>query len=880
MKTNKISKTVLAVSLLFTSFSCSIGQTLTPNLTDKNKIENQENQGTIVVNLGDIFGSQKHKFSLKNYKFDESAVNEIKMSVYSTDALGNVTFDANGNLKPEIEKVIKRSESISEVFLPVAAGKNKVVAIETFDIKKIKLSTLMGSLNVYGGKKTTLNVNFGTYPVAELLRKLMSSTIVADRMLAHSLDLDSLNLFINSLTGYDINSNTYGAINPSFLDIDNIISNIKANRLKVSDASVPMVKGDVKAYRFISSSDNLFNIAGNVVSNNALDATPFTFSGNVAVGDIIFLKEKDLSTGAESEHQLTVMALNAGNTITVDRVIDFTGKEVKTISIPDRKKYDNELKGKIRYTVKNSSGTILKGVKFEINDLTSQNVQSSTEDSTVIENISAGKWLLRVTAYDGGKTLQYSETLEIKPGSSYIEKTIVPTENKVKSIRFENLNDNTNTPVPSNIDLSSGYSVSIKAFVVMEDGSENQNITWTSSNTNIASVSSGTISGIASGLVMITAAANDNLSIKKTVTVTVTQNQNEGPMITSFSPNASSVNTEIVIKGDRFDDTSLAATTVRFNGVLATVLDVKKTEIKVKVPATATTGKITISTLKGTFVSQDYFIVNNSTVGNTDGMVFIPSTDGFYMGYSGSETDNFYPRHKVILNSYHIDRTEVTNAQFEEFINAGGYTTDSYWSAEGLAFRNGNNLNNSVARPSYWIDTKFNQPNQPVVGISFYEAEAYANWKGRRLPTEAEWEYASRGKDERIYPWGNDAPSESNKKANGFFGTLGNGDDYQFTSEAGKYNNGDSPFGLKDMSGNAFEWTNDYYDPKYYTENPMENPKGPSVGGSKVLRGGSWYNHPYFSNDSTKMLDSMKTYSRFYSSPANRSNYIGFRTAR
>lgn len=880
MKINKISKTILAVSLLFTSFSCSVSQTTAPELTDKSKVENNDTQGTIVVNLGDIFGSQKHKFSLKSYKFDDSAVNEIKMSVYSTDAFGNVTFDSNGNLVPETQKTIKRSESVSEVFLSVAAGKNKVVTIETYDSKKVQLSRLMGALNVFGGKKTTLSVNYGTYPVAELLRKLISSTTVSDRVLAYSLDLNSLHAFINSLTGYDVNSNTYGAINPAHLDIDTIITHIKANRVNASDASVPEVKGDIKAYRFISSSDNLFSVAGNVISNDPADTTPFIFSSNIAVGDVIFLKERDLITGAEAEHQLNVTSVNGGTSITVDRAITTIGKEIKTISFPDRKKYDNELKGKIRYTVKNSAGTILKGVKFEINDLTASNVSSSTEDSTIIENISAGKWLLRITAYDSGKTLQFIEPIEIKSGSTYIEKTVVPVENKVKSIRFENLNDNVNTPVPANIDLASGYSTIIKAYVVMEDGSENQNITWTSSNTNFVSVSGGSIYGINAGTATVTAAASDNLSITKTVNVTVTQNQSEGPMITSFSPNASSINTEVLIKGDRFDDASLASTSVKFNGVTATVLDVKKTEIKVKVPATATTGKISITTSKGTFVSQDYFIVNNPSTGNTDGMVFIPSTDEFYMGYNGSETDSFYPRHKVVLNSYHIDRTEVTNSQFEDFINAGGYTTDSYWSSEGLVFRNSNNLNTSIARPSYWLDTKFNQPNQPVVGISFYEAEAYANWKNRRLPTEAEWEYASRGKDERHYPWGNDSPSESNKKANGFFGTLGNGDDYQFTNEVGKYSNGDSPFGLKDMSGNAFEWVSDYYDPKYYTSNPMENPKGPSIGGTKVLRGGSWYNHPYFTNDQTKMLDSMKTYTRFYSSPSNRSNYIGFRTAR
>lgn len=884
MKINKISKSVLAVSLLFTSFSCSVSPTNSPDLSDKTKVSNSQNQGTIVVNLGSIFGTENHKFSLKRYKFDDSAVDEIRIAVYSTDAAGNVTFDANGMLKPEAEKTIKRSDSLSEVFLSVAAGKNKVVVIETFDVKDVQLTRLMGSISINGGQKTTLKVNYGTYPTAEILRKLISSNVVADRMLAYSLNLTDLENFVNKLTAYDINSNTYGGINPAYLDTDAIINNIKANRVKVSDAGVPMAKGDIKAYWFTGSSDNTFNIVNGVVSNDSADTTPFMFNGNVAVGDVVFFKETDTASNTDKEYQFNVTAVNTvTNTITLDRMFNSTaGKVIKTISIPDRKKYDNEVKAKLRLTVKNSSGTILKGVKYEINDLTSENVLSSTEDVTVIENVGPGKWLLRVTAYDGGKTLQYMETLDIKPGNTLIEKTIVPTESKVASIRFEDLNKNENTPVPSNIDLTTGYSITIRAFVLMDDGSENQNVTWSSSDSAIASVSGGGISAGNAGIATITAAATDNLNIKKTFTVTVTANQSEGPYISSFSPSASGIGTEILIKGDRFDDATLNSTTVRFNGALAQVIDVKKTEIKVKVPANATTGKITITTPKGTFVSSDYFIVNNPNNADTTGMVFIPSTDkeGYYMGYSGSETDDFYPRHKVILNSFHIDRTEVTNEDFNMFINAGGYTNDSYWSTEGLSFRNSNNLNNSNARPSYWLDTRFNQPKQPVVGISFYEAEAYASWKGRRLPTEAEWEYAARGKDERLFPWGGDAPSDGNKKANGFFGTLGNGDDYQYTNEVGKFTNGDSPFGLKDMSGNAFEWVSDFYDSKYYTTNVTENPKGPSVGGSKVLRGGSWYNHPQFSNDVSKMTDSMRSYTRFYSSPSNRSNYIGFRTAR
>ncbi len=886
MNTNKISKTVLALSLLFTSFSCSVSP-IAIQTDNKTQIkQSQENNGTLVINLDSIFGSEnsssKHKFSLKRYKFDDSTVDEIVVSVYSTNANGDIILDSQGMKTPEVSKTIKRSDGLSELFLSVPAGKNKVAVIETFDIKDVQLSRLMGALTIYGGNKTTLSVNYGTYPTAEILKKLMSSTDINDRKLAYSLDLEKLNAFVNKLTAYDINSNTYGGINPSYLDTTAIINNLKTNKTMYGDVSIPTSKADVKAYMFVTSKNMLKVSTSGVVSNDLASTNMITFNGKVAVGDIIFLHETDSFGINEKSYQFTVTAVNtATNTFTLDKNLTVpSDRMISSISFPDRKKYDNEVKGKLRLTVKNAKGDILRGVKYEINDLTSENVSSSYEDTTTIENVSQGKWLLRVTVSNEGKNLQYFETLDIKAGNTYIEKTIIPTESVVQSIRLENINDNDNLPVPANIDLTLGYSINIKAIVRMTDGTENQNVTWTSSDTNVANASGGNVSASNAGTAIITAAATENLNIKQSFTVTVTKTQTDGPMINSFSPNASGVGTEILIKGDRFDDASLLSTTVRFNGTLAEVVDVKKTEIKVKVPALASTGKITITTAKGSFVSQDYFIINSPINSDTTGMVFIPSTEKFFMGYSGSEDDNFYPRHKVVLNSFHIDRTEVTNEDFKKFIDSDGYITDANWSTEGLRFRNDSGLNNKDARPSYWDDTRFNQPKQPVVGISWYEAQAYSTWKGRRLPTEAEWEYAARGTDERMFPWGSDFPSDGNKKANGFYGTLGNGDDFQYTNEAGKYANGDSPFGLKDMSGNAYEWVNDFYDSKYYSENVVENPNGPSVGGSKVLRGGSWYNHPYFNNDTTKMGDSMKSYSRFFSSPTNRSNYIGFRTAR
>ncbi|RYX98903.1 hypothetical protein EON78_04255, partial [bacterium] len=488
---------------------------------------------------------------------------------------------------------------------------------------------------------------------------------------------------------------------------------------------------------------------------NTNSSNVFAFQGKIAVGDVVFLYETDSSGNNEQEYQFNVVAVTADN-ITLDRnFIPATGRFVRGISFPDRKKYDNQVKGKLRLVVKNSAGQPIKGVKYELNDLTSTNVSSSTENITTIENISYGEFTLRVTAYINGKTLQAKKTYNNITSASLPINEEVFTENiELKEnipqtgaggIRLERITDNDNLPVPTTnipVDLSTGYSIGFKAFIKMEDGTENEDVTWTSSNTNVANVSGGSVYGVGTGAATITVASRVNPNINLTFTVNVTATQTDGPVINSFTPSGSGIDTEVIIKGYRFTDLNivpLPIPTVKFNGTVApTIVDFKENEIKVKVPAGATTGKISVQTSKGTFVSQDYFIVNTaSNNASTSGMVFVPSTDKFYMGANGNTDDNFYPRHKVVLNSFHIDRTEVTNQQFEQFINAGGYTTDNSgvgnnlidgkpnincWSDDGLRFRNDNGLNSTTARPSYWNDTRFNQPNQPVVGISWYEA--------------------------------------------------------------------------------------------------------------------------------------------------------------
>ena len=152
-----------------------------------------------------------------------------------------------------------------------------------------------------------------------------------------------------------------------------------------------------------------------------------------------------------------------------------------------------------------------------------------------------------------------------------------------------------------------------------------------------------------------------------------------------------------------------------------------------------------------------------------------------------------------IEQAFEIDVYPVTNGQYKKFIEAGGYTNDDCWSEEGRKWRQ----KESVIQPEYWEDEKWNQPELPVVGVCYYEAEAYAKWVGKRLPTEKEWEKAARGTDGREYPWEGEFDKEKCNSDESGIGT---------TSRVDRYPNGVSPYGCYDMAGNVREWTSDWYD--------------------------------------------------------------------
>jgi formylglycine-generating enzyme required for sulfatase activity len=264
-----------------------------------------------------------------------------------------------------------------------------------------------------------------------------------------------------------------------------------------------------------------------------------------------------------------------------------------------------------------------------------------------------------------------------------------------------------------------------------------------------------------------------------------------------------------------------------------------------------------------------------------DDMVLI-SAGEFLMGSpeGGDSFSDERPQRRVHLSPYKIDRREVTNADYRQFIAATGHRAPA-------------NQNPAV---TLWAEGRplAGSDRHPVVNVSWHDAAAYCRWVGKRLPTEAEWEKAARGTDGRLYPWGETwAPRLANSasywagrtiefkdteewKAFWVHGEGGRISKEQglngevLTLPVGSFPEGASPYGLLDMAGNASEWVQDWFEPYYYLKAPNADPKGPNGMLLKVVRGGSWL----------KPARSMRTADRDYGFPDDRQSGTGFRCAR
>lgn len=265
-------------------------------------------------------------------------------------------------------------------------------------------------------------------------------------------------------------------------------------------------------------------------------------------------------------------------------------------------------------------------------------------------------------------------------------------------------------------------------------------------------------------------------------------------------------------------------------------------------------------------------------------MVLIPAGE-FTMGSNDADADE-KPSHRVSLDGFYLDKYEMTNKLFQRFVQATGYQTTaekegSAWVyVQGHIDRKWEQVRGANWRMPEGGQTVFasNRDEHPVVSVSWDDAVVYCQWSGKRLPTEAEFEYALRGGTRSKYWWGSGLPgipvANIADKANDqkFRGhpwptSEGYDDGYSQTAPVGSFE--PNPFGLFDMTGNVEEWTADFYENNYYEKSPRKNPPGPSSGKYRVFRGGSWASD----------LESIRFSYRHYDPPTFRRFTLGFRCA-
>ncbi len=232
----------------------------------------------------------------------------------------------------------------------------------------------------------------------------------------------------------------------------------------------------------------------------------------------------------------------------------------------------------------------------------------------------------------------------------------------------------------------------------------------------------------------------------------------------------------------------------------------------------------------------------------------IPGTT-YLLGSPPEEIGRYWhegPQHHVTLSPFYIMDREVTNAQYGRFLAATGHPA-----------------------PPYWLDRNLNAPEQPVVGVSWHDAVAFAAWLSSttgmtyRLPTEAEWEAAARGGlVAQPFPWGDALPDNRGRFLANFNPNPYEQDGYRYSAPVGSFPpNG---YALFDMAGNVAEWCLDWYDPQAYENRPSANPTGPPTGTAKVLRGGSWYSR----------ARDLRCAARQFAPPCQTDGFIGFRLVR
>ena len=280
-----------------------------------------------------------------------------------------------------------------------------------------------------------------------------------------------------------------------------------------------------------------------------------------------------------------------------------------------------------------------------------------------------------------------------------------------------------------------------------------------------------------------------------------------------------------------------------------------------------------------------------------DGMVMVNVPAGqFQMGSTDDELDDALelcemyggcypvlfererPEHTISLDAFWIDQTEVTVAQFRAFVEATGYRTTAEQQGYGIVWVSGEKKWEHIERADWrqpQVPGTLAQDDYPVTQVSWHDAAAFCQWAGGQLPTEAQWEYAARGSESLIYPWGDEFDGTRlnycDFDCDSEYRDSDKNDGYTRAAPTGRYPSGESWCGTLDMAGNVCEWVADWYRADYYKRSPTWNPLGPSEDtGERVNRGGSWLDDPSI----------VRSAFRNPNAPEQRYDVLGFRCAR
>lgn len=269
---------------------------------------------------------------------------------------------------------------------------------------------------------------------------------------------------------------------------------------------------------------------------------------------------------------------------------------------------------------------------------------------------------------------------------------------------------------------------------------------------------------------------------------------------------------------------------------------------------TATSAPLTVNPTQGSYTGE---------------MIYIPAGNCL-IGTNNTDYRAEYPQHSVYLSDYYIGKYEVTRGEYRAFMNAGGYSNAAYWSSDGWNWK----VSKNKTEPEYWSSTQLlpdgpvyiQTDSSPVIGVTYYEAEAFCNWAGGHLPTETQWEKAAgwTGSCQNLFPWGDTWDRE---KCNNFYdqNIAGGGYCAQQPAPVGSYLCDVSSYGCYDMAGNVMEWCQDWY--KTYTGciDPIDY-----TNIYRVIRGSSWEHDEYCARCTF----------RTYGDMGAKLSYIGFRMAR